>query len=187
MGTALPGYRLLVAGEDGREVPDGREGELAVDIASSPLYWFSGYFRDRDSTGERFAHGPGLYLTADTALAADGLLYFSSRADDVITTSGYRVGPFEVESALLTHPAVADVAVVGTRDALRGEVVTAYVVLTEGGWQSDVLAGELQDLVRSRLSKHSYPRRVIFSDSLPRTPSGKVQRALLREPGGLMS
>lgn len=181
MGTALPGFHLSVVSDEGSTAPDGVEGELAIDVAASSLYWFSGYFRDPEKTAERFRLGGDRYLTGDTARAESGLLFFGSRTDDVITTSGYRVGPFEVESAILPHPAVKDVAVIGAPDALRGEAVTAFVVLAAGFEPSESLAEELQLFVRNRLSRHSFPRRVIFVDELPRTPSGKVIRGVLRE------
>jgi acetyl-CoA synthetase len=145
------------------------------------LYWFRGYHRDPDRTHERFAHGPRYYLTADGArLDERGLLRFHSRTDDVISSSGYRIGPFEVESALMAHPRVAEVAVVGTPDELRGEVITAFVVTTTAVEAPD-LARELQGFVKARLAAHLYPRRIVFRKTLPRTPSGKIQRAALRE------
>ncbi|HMJ04418.1 MAG TPA: AMP-dependent synthetase, partial [Conexibacter sp.] len=126
--------------------------------------------------------GPRYYLTADSArIDENGLVHFASRADDVITSSGYRIGPFEVESALIAHPAVAEVAVIGTPDELRGEAVTAFVVLAPGTEQSDELGEELGQFVKSRLAKHLYPRHVFFVEELPRTPSGKIRRNVLRE------
>ncbi len=106
---------------------------------------------------------------------------FSARDDDVIIMAGYRIGPFEIESALLEHPAVAESAVIGVPDALRGEVVEAFVVLRAGVPAGDALAAELQQLVKQRYAAHAYPRRVHFVDALPKTPSGKVQRFALRE------
>jgi acetyl-CoA synthetase len=182
MGIAAPGFRTAVLDEDGEAVGPGIDGELAIDVDASPLYWFRGYYNDRERTAERFRHGARYYLTADTASTDDeGLLHFASRADDVISSSGYRIGPFEVESALMLHPAVAEVAVIGTPDELRGEAVTAFVVVAPSVAATGELAEELKAFVKSRLAKHLYPREVHFVDVLPRTPSGKIQRTVLRE------
>jgi acetyl-CoA synthetase len=181
MGFSLPGYRAVVVDEAGQEVV-GIDGELAVDVESSPVHWFRSYLNAPERTAERFRHGPRYYLTGDAAkVGEDGLVRFASRADDVITSSGYRIGPFEVESALMAHPGVAEVAVIGTPDALRGEAVTAFVVTGSGVAETPELAEELQELVKSRLAKHLYPRHVEFVEALPRTPSGKIQRNALRE------
>jgi acetyl-CoA synthetase len=182
MGFAAPGYRVVVLQDRGGEAAPGVQGELAIDLQASPLYWFRGYFRDPDRTAERFRQGARYYLTGDTArLDEAGLLHFASRGDDVITSSGYRIGPFEIESALMAHPAVAEVAVIGTPDELRGEAVTAFVVTAPGAEDTPELVGELQSFVKSRLAAHLYPRRVVFADVLPRTPSGKIKRGVLRE------
>jgi acyl-coenzyme A synthetase/AMP-(fatty) acid ligase len=111
----------------------------------------------------------------------DGYLYFQSRTDDVIISSGYRIGPFEVESALVAHAAVAEAAVVAAPDPERGAVVRAVVVLRDGFVPGDDLARELQDHVKERTAPYKYPRIVQFADTLPKTASGKVQRALLRQ------
>jgi acetyl-CoA synthetase len=182
MGVPAPGIRAVVLDDTGTEVAPGTPGELAIDIHASPAYWFRGYFRDPERTAERFPHGERYYLTSDaTRLEASGLLFFASRADDVITSSGYRIGPFEVESALIAHPAVAEVAVIGTPDELRVEAVTAYVVLAPTANAGSDLTDELQQFVKTRLAKHLYPRRVVFVDALPRTASGKVMRTELRK------
>jgi acetyl-CoA synthetase len=111
----------------------------------------------------------------------DGYYYFVGRNDDVISSAGYRIGPFEVESCLMEHPAVAECAVIGKPDALRGEIVKAFVVLRAGYQPSDELSSELTQFVRARLSKHSYPREVEFLPELPKTSTGKIQRRNLRE------
>jgi acetyl-CoA synthetase len=181
-GYPSPGFSMVVVGDDGQRCEPGGEGEMAVDIPESPLHWFRGYYRDPERTAERFRHGDRYYLTADAAYAdADGLLHFASRADDVITSAGYRIGPFEVENALIAHDAVTEVAVIGTADELRGEAVTAFVVAAPGVDGDEELAEELQLFVKSRLAKHLYPRHVVFTEELPRTPSGKVRRTVLRE------
>jgi acetyl-CoA synthetase len=175
-GFPSPGYRLLVLNEDHVELPAGIPGMLAIDRRASPFLWFSGYMGIETSSfvGD-------YYLTGDTvAMNADGSITFVARADDVITSSGYRIGPFDVESALIEHPAVADVAVVGKPDSERTEIVKAFVVLRGGHERSDALVKDLQRHVRERLSKHAYPREVEFLDVLPRTPSGKIQRFALR-------
>jgi acetyl-CoA synthetase len=180
MGHPLPGYSAVVVDDSYREAAPGQEGQIAVDTAQSPLYWFRGYYNEPARTAERFGAGR-YYLTGDTASRdADGYFYFSGRADDIITSAGYRIGPFEVESALLAHPAVAEAAVIGTPDALRGQVVKALVVLRPGHSASEDLASELSQFVKSRLSAHAYPREIDFVGQLPKTPSGKIQRFLLR-------
>lgn len=182
MGHGFPGYRMVVVTPEGREAAPDEDGELAVDTEHSPLYWFRGYYRDPERTAGRFPYGDRYYLTGDAArMDADGYFYFASRADDVISSAGYRIGPFEVESALMAHPAVGEAAVIGTPDELRGEAVTAYIVLADGHAGGDDLAEELQHLVKSRLSAHAYPRRITFTDTLPKTPSGKIQRNVLRD------
>ncbi len=175
-GFAVPGYRLAVLDDALREVPPGTPGVLAVDRARSPLFWFRGYW---NSETPNFVDG--WYLTGDAVRRdADGTFTFVGRRDDIITSAGYRIGPFEVESALIEHPAVAEAAVVGRPDPERTEVVVAHVVLKPGREASPGLAGELQELVRRRVGAHAYPRAVEFVAELPKTPSGKIQRHLLR-------
>ena len=182
MGRPLPGWRLAVLDADTDQVAAaGEAGRLAVDVRNSPLMWFSGYRDAPERTAERFTADRRWYLTGDTATEdADGYLYFGSRDDDVILMAGYRIGPFEVESVLLQHEAVAEAAVVGAPDELRGEVVVAHVVLRAGATPDDALASELRQLVKTRLAAHAYPREIHFTAELPKTPSGKVQRFLLR-------
>jgi acyl-coenzyme A synthetase/AMP-(fatty) acid ligase len=151
------------------------EGELVLaDPATDPTFFVS-YL---DGTGPP----PGAWRTGDRVAADDdGYLYFEGRTDDVIISAGYRIGPFEVESALVAHPAVAEAAVVAAPDDERGSVVRAVVVLREGYAEADELARELQDHVRRETAPYKYPRVVEFADELPKTASGKVRRALLRE------
>jgi acetyl-CoA synthetase len=182
MGRAMPGFRAVILDAGGRPAQAGTPGELALDTTTSPLYWFDGYYRAPDKTAERFPYGPRYYVTGDTAeLRPDGTFGSATRADDVITSSGYRIGPYDVEIALHAHHAVAQAAVFGTPDELRGEAVTAAIVLTDRSAAGDELVVELQHHVRTRLGKHLYPRRIMFVDELPSTPSGKIQRRVLRD------
>jgi acetyl-CoA synthetase len=181
MGRPLPGWRATILGDDGGEAPPGETGQLSV-AADSLLMPFSGYVDAPERTAERFTPDGDWYLTGDVAgRDHDGLFFFSSRDDDVILMAGYRIGPFDVESALLSHDAVAEAAVVGVPDALRGELLEAFVVLQPGTDPTDDLVTALQQHVKTRYAAHAYPRRVHFVDGLPRTPSGKVMRYVLRE------
>ncbi|MCF8608579.1 AMP-binding protein [Gordonia sp. HY285] len=172
MGQAMPGYTAGIV-----------DGQIALDVKASPALWFTGYDAAPEKTAERFTGDGAWYLTADTGKSDDeGYFSFTARDDDVILAAGYRIGPFDVESVLVTHASVAEVAVVGRPDpeGIRGEVVEAFVVLNTGFVGDDALASELQALVRDEYSKHAYPRTVHFMDALPKTPSGKVQRFVLR-------
>ena len=175
-GVSMPGWRVTVIDEAGNDLPPGVPGELALDLAASPLMWFTGY--DGLPTP---ALGTNHYRSGDTAeLNPDGSISFVGRADDVITSAGYRIGPFDVESALLEHPTVIEAAVVGKPDPERTEIVKAFVVLREGEPGTPALAEELRLHVKARLSAHAYPREIEFVESLPKTPSGKIQRFVLR-------
>ncbi|MFV5501229.1 AMP-binding protein [Acinetobacter sp. 226] len=175
-GFASPGYRIAVVDEQGHELAADIPGILAVDISQSPMMWFSGYEESRKSPF--VGH---YYLTGDTAeIHADGSMSFVGRSDDVITTSGYRVGPFDVESALLEHDAVIEAAVIGVPDPERTEVIKAFVILANNFTASAHLEEELGQFVKKRLSAHAYPRLIEFVTELPKTPSGKIQRFLLR-------
>ncbi|WNV74281.1 AMP-binding protein [Geodermatophilus sp. DSM 44513] len=183
MGRALPGFTAVVLDPDA-DVPAavGTVGRVALDVPASPLFCFTGYHQDAELTAQRYAGDGRYYLTGDSGhMDADGFLFFTGRDDDVILSAGYRIGPFDVESVLCTHQAVAECAVVGLPDQLRGEVVTAFVVLRQDTEPSEALADELQTMVRTRYAAHAYPRRIDFVPALPKTPSGKVQRFLLRQ------
>lgn len=176
-GLPMPGYRLAVVDADGKPSAAGGTGILAVDRQRSPLFFFPGYFgrEGEDWVGD-------FYLTGDTVEHHDaGDFSFVGRSDDVITSAGYRIGPFDVESSLIEHPAVLESAVVGKPDAERGHIVKAFVVLGNGYEATDELSEELRLQVRERLGAHAYPREIAFVDALPKTPSGKIQRFLLRE------
>jgi acetyl-CoA synthetase len=181
MGVQMPGFRAVIVDDEGTERGPGEEGQIGLDIPRSPLYWFRGYYNAREWSDKRIVAGR-YYLSGDAASRdADDFFYFTGRADDIISSAGYRIGPFEVESALMQHPAVAEAAAVGKPDELRGEVVTAFVVLKAGHAPSDELAADLSQSVKTNLSAHAYPRTITFVDQLPKTPSGKVQRFLLRQ------
>lgn len=138
--------------------------------------WFTGYY-GADTPAIR----DGYYLTGDTVECEDdGSISFIGRSDDVITSSGYRIGPFDVESALLEHPAVAEAVVIGVPDPERTEIVKAFVIASNGIEGDAALAAQLQQYVKTRLSAHAYPRLVEFVSEVPKTPSGKVQRFVLR-------
>lgn len=176
IGYTMPGWRAAVLDADGKEQPAGTPGALAVDRRSD-LFWFAGY----DQRSEQPFVGD-YYLTGDSAVMnPDGAFQFVGRDDDVITSSGYRIGPFEVESALMEHQAVAEAAVIGRPDSARTEVVKAFVVLKAPAVPSQALAEQISQFVKQRLAAHSYPREIEFVDKLPKTPSGKVQRFLLRQ------
>jgi acetyl-CoA synthetase len=183
MGTQMPGWTVEVLREDREEIaPSGELGRVAIDIPNSPAMSFSGYHEAPEKTAERITADGRWYLAGDTASRDnDGYFFFSSRDDDVIIMGGYRIGPFEVESVLGDHPDVAEAAVVGVPDELRGEVIEAFVALRPGADASDALVVELQQHVKTRFAAHAYPRTVHFVDALPRTPSGKVQRFVLRD------
>ena len=175
-GFPMPGYRVAVLDEAGAELGPNVPGVLAVDMARSPLLWFTGYWQQ-----ETPSMAGGYYRTGDTVeLETDGRISFVGRADDVITSSGYRIGPFDVESALIEHPAVIEAAVIGVPDPERTEIVKAYVILRAGTEPTEALAEELRQYVKRRLSAHAYPREIEFMDELPKTPSGKLQRFMLR-------
>jgi acyl-coenzyme A synthetase/AMP-(fatty) acid ligase len=176
--TGMPGGRQAVPGSMGRPLPGVRavvdDGELVVDPETVPTF----FLRYLDESG---AEKRRPWRTGDRVrMDEDGFLYFEGRTDDLIISSGYRIGPFEVESSLVEHDAVAEAAVVAAPDEERGSVVRAVVVLREGFAPSDYLAAELQDHVKAQTAPYKYPRIVDFTDELPKTPSGKVRRALLR-------
>ena len=176
-GFAIPGHRFAVLNAEHQEVALGEIGTLALDWSQSPLFWFKGY-----GGNNRQSFVGNYYITGDTVRLNDqGAIEFVGRADDVITTSGYRVGPFDVESTLLECEEVLESAVVGKPDPERTEIVKAFVVLKQDYPASSALQDKLQQYVRQRLSKHVYPREIEFVTQLPKTPSGKIQRNLLKQ------
>ncbi len=176
MGYSMPGHRVVALNGAYEEIEAGETGQLAVDVQSSPLFFFDGY-----TWGEKDPFQGRYYLTGDVVIShGDGSFSFSGRDDDIITTAGYRVGPADVESTLLEHPAVAESGVVGKPDPQRGAIIKAYVVIKPMYDADDSLKQSLQTLVRERLSTHAFPREVEFVTELPKTPSGKIQRFILR-------
>ncbi|WP_018000626.1 acyl-CoA synthetase [Paracoccus sp. N5] len=173
-GLAMPGYRVVVLDEAGRELGPNQPGVLAIDLEQSPLMWFSGYLNQPKLSGRYYSTGDSVEFEPD------GSVSFIGRADDVITSSGYRIGPFDVESALIEHPAVIEAAVVGVPDPERTEIVKAFVILAQGVEGTDALREELQGHVKRRLSAHAWPKLLDFVTELPKTPSGKIQRFILR-------
>ena len=181
MGKPVPGWDVEVLDEaTGERAPDDTVGNIAVRVADPrPVGLFDGYHRDDDANAASFRGG--WYFTGDKAWRdADGYLWFEGRDDDVITSSAYRIGPFEVESALIEHPAVAEAAVVGKDDPQRTQIVTAFVVLAGGYEAGPELAAELQAHTRELTAPYKYPREIHFVDELPKTVSGKIRRSQLR-------
>jgi acyl-coenzyme A synthetase/AMP-(fatty) acid ligase len=181
MGKPAPGVHLSIIDNEGNEVDANIEGDIAVLVKPDrPQGMFKEYRNDAKKTAD--TRKGEWYITGDRAYAdEDGYFWFVSRADDVILSSGYRIGPFEVESALIEHPSVAESAVVSSPDDTRGEVVKAFVVLTAGFKASEALKNELQDHVKHVTAPYKYPRRLEFIKSLPKTVSGKIRRIELRE------
>lgn len=180
MGKPAPGIDLQVIDEDGNVLPPDTEGDIAIRVKPErPVGLFKEYWKEPDRTASVFKGD--WYLTGDRAYVdEDGYFWFVGRSDDVILTSGYRIGPFEVESALIEHPAVAESAVVSSPDETRGEVVKAFVILAPGYTAGDELVKELQNHVKKVTAPYKYPRKIEFADALPKTISGKIRRVELR-------
>lgn len=181
IGRAVPGHNVAILGPDGDVVPHGTQGEIAIH-APDPVMML-GYWQMPEETAAKFT-GPdkNWFTTGDQAIMDEnGFVSFIGRDDDIITSSGYRIGPTEVEDCLLSHPAVSLAAVVGKPDKLRTEIVKAYVVLTEGEQPNEDLYAHIQTYVRTRLSAHAYPREISIRTSLPLTTSGKIIRRALRD------
>jgi acetyl-CoA synthetase/medium-chain acyl-CoA synthetase len=181
MGKPMPGIDLAVIDEHGQPLPADTEGDIAVKVKPHPpLGLFKGYKNQPEKTAACFRGD--WYVTGDRAkVDADGYFWFVSRSDDVILSAGYRIGPFEVESALIEHAAVAESAVVSSPDEKRGEVVKAFVVLTANYQPSDELVLELQNHVKAVTAPYKYPRKIAFVEDLPKTVSGKIRRVELRQ------
>lgn len=179
MGRPYPGHTVALLDEEGKVLPDGKIGEVAVHRSGDPVF-FLGYWNNPQATEEKF-DGEWARMGDLASRDADGYYWFHGRKDDVIITAGYRVGPVEVENALLQHPAVAMAAVVASPDPVRGDVIKGFIKLAAGYEPSDDLASDIQNLVRTRLALHEYPRKIEFVDELPLTTTGKIRRNVLRE------
>jgi acetyl-CoA synthetase len=183
IGRAYPGHRVAVIDAEGNEVPRGELGEVAVNRlcngARDPVHFLE-YWKNPEATREKYIGDWG--CTGDQAkMDEDGYLWYQGRSDDVIKSSGYRIGPAEIENCLVKHPAVANAAVIGKPDATRGAVVKAFIVLQPGQKPSKALEEDIQKHVRGRLAPYEYPKEIEFIDALPMTTTGKVQRKELRK------
>src|SRR5437588_8812982 len=181
MGKPSPGFEVSVIDHEGAELPPNKEGDIAVRVKPQrPTWMFREYWRDPDASSACIRGD--WYNTGDRAYKdEDGYFWFVGRADDVINSAGYRIGPFEVESALKEHPAVAESAVVASPDEMRGEIVKAYVILVPAFTASEALVTVVQEHVQTVTAPYKYPREIEFVDSLPKTISGKIRRVELRE------
>ncbi len=183
MGKAMPMFDIILADPDGNEVPVGETGEICVRLKEGINNGiFKGYYNNPEANEAAFRYG--LYHTCDTAYKdEDGYFWYVGRIDDVIKSSGYRIGPFEIESTLMEHPAVREVAVTAAPDPIRGQVVKATIVLT-GAYKDKgdaALVKELQDYVKENTAPYKYPRIIEFTEELPKTISGKIRRVEIRE------
>lgn len=185
MGLPNPQYEVDLLRPDGTKAEDGEQGQIVIHIDKKPIGLFKEYYRDPERTNE--AMHDGIYYTGDVAWRdEDGYYWFVGRADDVIKSSGYRIGPFEVESALMTHPAVVECAITGVPDEIRGQIVKATIVLAGEykGKAGDELVKEIQNHVKRVTAPYKYPRIVEFVEELPKTISGKIRRVEIRSQDG---
>ncbi len=183
MGQPVPGFDVDVIDDDGNRLPDGEVGHIALNTSGR---WPNGLFQGYHTADgpDRRAFKGDWYLTGDTATRdADGYLWFVGRSDDLISSAGYRISPFEVESALLEHPAVAESAVVGLPDAERGQVVKAFIILAAGHQPGPALTEQIQDFCKAQTAPYKYPRIIEYVTELPKTISGKIRRVELRGRG----
>ena len=179
IGRPYPGHRVAVIDDKGLEVGAGELGEIAVDRRGDPVFFLE-YWRNPQATREKFVGDWG--CTGDQGrMDEDGVIWYQGRSDDVIKSAGYRIGPAEIESCLVRHPAVANAAVIGKPDEARGQIVKAFVVLQAGYSPCEKLVEQIQTHVRGRLAPYEYPREIEFIDALPMTTTGKVQRKELRK------
>jgi acetyl-CoA synthetase len=179
IGRPYPGHQVAILDEKGTEVPRGELGEIAVKKNNDPVF-FVEYWKNPNATTEKFIGDWG--CTGDQGrMDEDGYIWYQGRSDDVIKSSGYRIGPAEIESCIVKHPAVANAAVIGKPDADRGHIVKAFIVLQPGQAGTQALIDEIQAHVRGRLAPYEYPREIEFIDALPMTTTGKVQRKELRK------
>jgi len=181
MGKPVPHYDVQIVDENGMPVPPGTTGEIVVRTEpEAPIGLFTGYYNDEAKTEESWHDG--FYHTGDTAWKdEDGYYWYVGRTDDVIKSSGYRIGPFEIESVLAEHPSVLECAVTGVPDTIRGNLVKATIVLRPGFKPSDELIKEIQTFVKNETAPYKYPRIIEFIDELPKTTSGKIRRVAIRQ------
>ncbi|MDD3373495.1 AMP-binding protein [Methanoculleus bourgensis] len=180
MGRPSPGWHIELHDDDGNPVGIGEEGRIAVKLDPRPVGLFRGYLNNEEENQRVFQNG--FYYTGDKAcMDEDGYFWFIGRDDDVIKSSGYRIGPFEVESALMEHPAVQEAAVVGSPDVIRGLIVKAFIVLKPGYRPTETLVKDIQKHVKRVTAPYKYPRAIEFVSELPKTISGKIKRHELRE------
>jgi acetyl-CoA synthetase len=184
MGKPTPQYHLELLSAEGEIVPAGETGEICIDISKGKPYGlFREYYNNPKET-EKAMHD-GYYHTGDMAWRdEDGYMFFVGRTDDIIKSSGYRIGPFEIESVLMEHPAVTECAVTGVPDPVRGQIVKATIVLTKGYTASEELKHDIQTYVKNATAPYKYPRIIDFADELPKTISGKIRRTELRNNHG---
>ena len=176
MGMASPQYRIDLVDSDGKPVNDGETGEIVIRLdEGNPLGLFREYYREPGKTAE--CMHDGLYHTGDTAWRdEDGYYWYVGRVDDIIKSSGYRIGPFEIESVIMELPYVLECGVSAAPDEVRGQIVKASIVLTPGTEPTEELKKEIQSYVKSHTAPYKYPRLVVFRDELPKTTSGKIRR-----------
>jgi len=179
IGRPYPGHRVAIIDAQANELPRGELGEIAVHRQGDPVFFLE-YWKNPQATQEKYIGDWG--LTGDQGkMDDDGYLWYQGRSDDVIKSAGYRIGPAEIESCLVKHPAIANAAVIGKADAARGQIVKAFVVLQPGAQASAALEDDIRQHVRGRLAPYEYPREIEFIDALPMTTTGKVQRKELRK------
>lgn len=179
MGKPVPGWHIELHDKEGKRVAINREGRIAISTDPRPIGLFVEYMENEEANRKVFQKG-WYYTDNKAAIDEDGYYWFIGRDDDVIKSSGYRIGPFEVESALLEHPAVAEAAVIGSPDPIRGRIVKAFVVLKAHYHPSGELVLDLQEHVKKSTAPYKYPRRIEFVEALPKTISGKIRRNVLR-------
>ena len=183
MCNPTPLYNVDIVDEDGNSLPAGETGEIVIRTKNNKqIGMFKDYYKNPDETHN--AWNNDMYHTGDTAWRdEDGYYWYVGRTDDVIKASGYRIGPFEIESVLMEHPAVLEVAVTGAKDPIRGQVVKATIVLTKDYKDKgdEALVKELQDHVKKNTAPYKYPRIIEFVDELPKTISGKIRRVAIRD------
>ncbi|MEM7438130.1 MAG: AMP-binding protein [Pseudomonadota bacterium] len=180
MGKPVPGFEIDIVDDGGNVLPDDEVGHIAIKTSGAwPAGLFHGYLRDGELVTDAFRNG--WYYTGDTASRdKDGYLWFVGRSDDLISSAGYRISPFEVESALLEHDKIVESAVIGVPDETRGQLVKAFVILSDGVDASDALAVEIQEFCKNLTAPYKYPREIEFVETLPKTISGKIRRVELR-------